>query len=339
MLDPSKQIFKDILVIAQAIISKDASFSNLVSSDAELQCIATGFGFTEGVTWVQDGSTGHLLFSDIPANVIYRWTPDGKTSVHLEKSGYQKPDVWRVGMQFTNGKAETDPAFEKFNMFGSNGLTLDRQGRLVIATWAGRSIDRVEADGKRVVLADRYWGKRFGGPNDVVVRKDDSIYFTDTFGGMLKGDQDPTKELAENAIYMIRDGKVTRVVDDIVNTNGLAFSPDEKVLYANGSIDNYIRRYDVSPDGMLTNSRMFIDLRQEKEPGITDGMKVDELGNLWTTAPGGVWVISPEGVPLGCIKLPESGSNLVFGDSDKKSLYVSANTSIYKIRTKVAGCR
>jgi gluconolactonase len=187
------------------------------------------------------------------------------------------------------------------------------------------------------VLAHEYEGKRFGGPNDVVVRSDGSIYFTDTFGGMFKLENDPSKELDINAIYMIREGKVIRVVDDIPNTNGLAFSPDETVMYANGSLDRYIRRYDVTPDGALRNGALLIDFAGEKARGITDGMKVDKLGNLWTTGPGGIWIVSPGGKPLGLIPLPEGGTNLTFGDDDRKTLYISAETSIYKIRTNVAG--
>jgi gluconolactonase len=324
-------------MIYDAIVTKDPALGALISSEAGLELVVTGFGFTEGVTWVSAGGAEHLLFSDIPANVIYRWSPGGKVEIHLEKSGYQKPDVWRVGMPFNNGKHPDDPAFEKFNMCGSNGLSLDRQGRLIIATWAGRSIDRIEHDGSRTVLAHRYEGKRFGGPNDVVVRSDGSIYFTDTFGGMLKLENDPFKELDINAIYMIREDKVIRVVDDIPNTNGLAFSPNETIMYANGSLDRYIRRYDVTPDGALRNGALLIDFAGEKARGITDGMKVDELGNLWTTGPGGIWIVSPEGKPLGLIPLPEGGTNLTFGDGDRKTLYISAETSIYKIRTNVAG--
>lgn len=319
------------------IEKKDAALDALIAPDAKLERIATGFGFTEGVTWVQQGKKGYLLFSDIPANVIYRWTPDGKVAIHLEKSGYQKPDLWRVGMEFTNGKPPTDPGFEKFTMAGSNGLALDRQGRLVIAAFGGRSIDRIEKNGKRTVLADRFEGKRFGGPNDVIVKKDGTIYFSDTFSGMLKLDKDPSKELDVVGIYMLRNGKVTRLVDDIAFPNGLAFSPDEKSLYINGGRERYIRRYDLKPDGTLGDSVFLIDLNNEKAPGITDGMKVDVQGNLWTTGPGGVWVISAVGKPLGVIPLPEGGTNLVFGDADRKTLYVSARTSVFKIRTKVAG--
>ena len=234
-----------------------------------------------------------MLFSDIPANVIYKWMPDGKVSVYLDHSGYAGQDIRRVGFIQTNGKDRNDPAFEEFPMIGSNGLALDRQGRLIIATWAGRSIDRIEKNGKRTVIADRYDGKRFNGTNDVIVKKDGSIYFTDGFGGLRLRDKDPRKELDFNGLYMLRDGKVTRVITDIPNTNGLAFSPDEKYLYANGSRDKFVKRYEVQRDGTLASGIMFIDISKDPTPGITDGMRVDSMGNLYETAAGGVWIISP----------------------------------------------
>ena len=150
-------------------------------------------------------------------------------------------------------------------MIGSNGLALDRQGRLVIATWAGRSIVRVEKNGTRTVLADRWEGKRFGGTNDVVVKKDGAIYFTDTYGGLRLRDKDPAKELDFNAVYMWKDGKLSLLIKDIPNTNGLAFSPDEKILYVNGSRDRYVKAYDVKADDTLANGRMLIDM--DKRPG------------------------------------------------------------------------
>jgi gluconolactonase len=138
---------------------------------------------------------------------------------------------------------------------------------------AGRSIDRIEPNGKRTVLADSYEGKRFNGTNDVVVKKDSAVYFTDMLGALRLGDKDPSMGLPYQAVYMVKNGKVTRLTDDIPTTNGLAFSPDEKYLYANGSCGKYIRRYDVKPDGTLTNSQMLIDMSADTAPGITDGMK------------------------------------------------------------------
>ena len=324
--------------IDKPVMRLDPALDALISSDAKLELVKGGFGFTEGALWVPRGKRGYLLFSDIPANVIYKWNPaDDKVSVYLDHSGYTGQDIWRVGFMQTNGKEKSDPKFEEFPMIGSNGLALDHEGRLVIATWAGRSIDRIEKNGARTVLADRYDGKRFGGTNDLVVAKDDSIYFTDGYGGLRHTTEDPRKELDFNGVYRVKNGKVTLVIKDIPNTNGLAFSPDQKILYANGSRDRYVRRYDVLPDGSLTNSRMLIDMNSDPKKGITDGLRVDAKGNLWETGPGGVWIISPEGKHLGTIALPELGANVEFGDADRKTLYIAARTSIYKIKTKVAG--
>jgi gluconolactonase len=319
------------------IVKKDPALDALISPDAKLEKVAGGFGFTEGALWVPKGEGGYLLFADMPANVIYQWTPDGQVSIFMEKCGYQGPDIWRVGFMQTNGKKREDPLFEEFPMIGCNGLTLDRQGRLVIATWAGRSIDRIEHNGKRTVLADKYQGKRFGGTNDVIVKKDGTIYFTDGFGGLRGREKDPKREIFANGVYMLKNGEVTQVIDDIPNTNGVAFSPDEKILYANGSRDRFVKRYDVQADGTLKNGKMLIDINKEEAPGITDGLRVDVNGNLWETGAGGVWIISPEGKHLGTILLPELGANVEFGDADRKTLYIAARTSIYKIRVNVPG--
>jgi gluconolactonase len=316
----------------------DPALDALISPDAKLELVKGGFGFTEGALWVPQGKRGYLLFSDIPANVIYKWNPaDDKVSIYLDHSGYTGQDIWRVGFMQTNGKDKSDPKFEEFPMIGSNGLALDHEGRLVIATWAGRSIDRIEKNGTRTVLADRYDGKRFGGTNDLVVAKDDSVYFTDGYGGLRHTVDDPRKELDFNGVYRVKDGKVTLVIKDILNTNGLAFSPDQKILYANGSRDRYVRRYDVLPDGNLTNSQMLIDMNSDPARGITDGLRVDTKGNLWETGPGGVWIITPEGKHIGTIALPELGANVEFGDADRQTLYIAARTSIYKIRVNVPG--
>lgn len=318
------------------VIQKDPALAELIDPNAKLEKIAGGFGFTEGALWVPKGR-GYLLFAEMPGNVIYKWTPDGKVSVHMEKCGYEGVDIWRVGFMQTNGKLKDEPGYEEFPMIGCNGLTLDRQGRLVIATWAGRSIVRVEHNGKRTVLADKYQGKRFGGTNDVVVKKDGTVYFTDGFGGLRLREKDPGKELDFNGVYMVKNGQVIRVIDDIPNTNGIAFSPDEKILYANGSRDRFIRAYDVNPDGTLRNSRLLLDLNSDPARGITDGLRVDVKGNLWETGPGGIWIISPAGKHLGTIRLPELGANVEFGDADRKTLYIAARTSIYRIRVKIEG--
>jgi gluconolactonase len=316
------------------VVKLDPSLDALISPDAKLELVKNDFGFTEGVVWVDQGNSGYLLLSDMYANVIYKVTPEGKVSLYLDRSGYTGYDIWRVGMPQpdTNRK-------DVFFMIGSNGLALDRQGRLLIATWSGRSIDRIEKDGKRTILADRYEGKRFGGTNDLVVKKDGAIYFTDGFGGLRGRDQDPKKELDFAGIFMWKDGKVTLAIKDIPTPNGLAFSPDEKYLYANGSQNKYVRRYDVQPDDTLTNSQMFIDMSSDPAGGITDGMKVDTKGNVYESGPRGIWVMSPEGKHLGTILTPEFVANVCFGDHDNKTLYVAARTGVYKIRVNIPGIR
>ncbi|WP_108482352.1 SMP-30/gluconolactonase/LRE family protein [Oceaniglobus ichthyenteri] len=326
-----------LAVSARMGLAKTHDANTLYDSDAELSVFATGFGFTEGITWVAEGDAGYLLFSDIPANVVYRAELDGSHSVYLEKSGYQKPDLWRTGMRFNNGKDPSDPAYEEFNLSGSNGLTVDGEGRLVIATWGGRSIDRIEPDGTRTVLADRFDGKRFGGTNDVVVARDGRIYFADGFGGMPQRADDPSNEMGTAGIYMIREGVVSRVIKVSPDANGLAFSPDEKTLYVNNSGGKVIRKFDVNGDGTLTNEQVFADLSGKSGAGITDGMKVDVEGNLWTSGPGGIHVFSPQGEALGFIETPSAVANLTFGGPDRKTLFIAARSDIFSMPVNVAG--
>src|SRR5437764_1948911 len=263
----------------KAVLRLDPALDALVSADAKVELVKSGFGFTEGPVWVQKGREGYLLFTDIPGNVVWKLTPDGKATVYESNVGYNGPEVWRWGGIQNNGFDKSDPKFEEFAMIGADGLTLDRQGRLVLATFAGRSLMRIEPNGRRTVLADNYEGKRFGGPNDVVVKRDGAIYFTDTFGSFRQREKDPRKELDFNGVYRWKDGKLMLVVKDMPATNGLAFSPDEKYLYVNGSRNNYVNRYEVRPDGTLTNGVRFIDRSKETERGITDGLRVDAKGN------------------------------------------------------------
>jgi gluconolactonase len=322
----------------KSVVRLDPALDALVSPDAKVELVKGGFGFTEGPTWVQEGKSGYLLFSDIPANVIFKMTADGKVSLYLDHSGYAGYDIWNVGFEQTNGKDPSDPRFKKFFMIGSNGLTLDRQGRLIIATWAGRSIVRLEKNGTRTTLADRYEGKRFGGTNDVVVKKDGAIYFTDQFGGLRLREKDPGIELPAG-VYMLKDGKVTLLIKDFVAPNGLTFSPDEKVFYANDTRRKLVMRYDVQPDDTIANGRLFLDTSVDSAPGNPDGMKVDIKGNVYESGPGGIWIVTPEGKRLGTILVPEMVANLEFGDADYKTLYIAAREGIYKIRMNTPGIR
>jgi gluconolactonase len=320
-----------------AVVRLDPALDTVVAPDAKVELVKGGFGFTEGPVWMTEGNSGYLLFTDIPGNVVWKLTPDGKASVYLDNVGYQGPEVWRWGGIQNNGFDRNDPRFEEFPMIGADGLTVDRQGRLILATFAGRLLMRIEKDGKRIVLADSYQGHRFGGPNDVVVKSDGAIYFTDTYGAFRHREKDPRKELDFTGVYMWKDGKLTLLVNDMPMVNGLAFSPDEKYLYVNGSRDNYVNRYEVKPDGTLANGKLFIDLSKETERGVTDGLRVDTKGNLYETGPGGIWIISPEGKHIGTIRAPEQATNVGFGDPDKKTLYIAARTGIYKIRVLTPG--
>jgi len=332
---------------AGPVVKLDPGLEQVVSPDARLELLQGEGAFEggEGPLWIQHGDSGYLLFSDVGGNRIFQWTPacftfpcgpDGKLSVFLDHSGYA--DASRLGSADASGA----------HLYGSNGLTLDREGRILLDANGDRAVERLEKDGKRTTLADRFEGKRLTCPNDIVVKSDGTVYFTDGMAGCLaKREDDPAKELPFHAVYFLRNGYLQVVDKDPGNfpPNGLAFSPDEKILYVNnggpGPNQRQIFAYDVLPDGTVKNKRLFIDFTGEKGPGGPDGMKVDVLGNLYSTGMGGVWVISPEGKRLGKLPAPEGlrFSNLAFGDQDSKTLYVVSPKSLWRIRLNVAGIR
>jgi len=320
-----------------AVLRLDPALDAVVSQDAKVELVKGGFGFTEGPVWVRQGKSGFLLFTDIPGNVVWKLTPAGKASVHLKHAVYPGPDQWRWGPISDNGKEKSDPGFEQFVMNGADGLGVDPQGRLILAGFAARTLERVEKNGVRTILADGFQGKRFGGPNDIAVKRDGAIYFTDTFGALQLREKDKRGELEYTAVFRWKNGTVTLMAKDMPKVNGLAFSPDEKYLYVNGSSNNYVNRYDVLSDGSLSNGTKFFDLTTSKERGITDGLRVDTKGNLYETGPGGIWIISPEGKHLGTIRAPEEATNVGFGSTDMKTLYIAARSSIYKVRVNTPG--
>jgi len=300
------------------IARNDPALDVLVPRDARIEKLAGGFGFTEGPVWTRDGA---LLFSDIPNNVIRKWTPDGKVSILLKPSGYDGTGA---------------PAME----IGSNGLTLDKAGRLIICQHGNRRVVRLEADGKQTVLADRFEGKRLNSPNDAVYKSDGALYFTDPPYGLAKEDADPKKELKFNGIYRLAGGKLQLLHSEMTRPNGLAFSLDEKHLYVANSDEKHAvwMRFEVRPDGSLANGKVFVDATGRGD-GLPDGMKVDRLGNLFATGPGGVWVISPAGKQLGLIVPPELPANLHWGDADAGTLYITARTGLYRVRLSTTGIR
>ena len=321
------------------VIKLDPSLDAIVSADAKVETLGEHFGLTEGPVWIQDGGAGYLVFSDLTANVIYKRTPDGQLSVFAENI-YDGPDILTVGQQTRSGRMATI-------IIGANGLTLDRLGRLIVASPAARRVMRLEKDGTRTILADRYEGKRFSGPNDVTVKSNGAIYFTDGNSGLRGGAASPARELALNGFYLIKDGAVTlldtnRDFPDAF-PNGITLSEDERYLYV--TFGRKIMQYDVRPDGTVGNRREFLDVASN------DGMKVDRRGNVYSTTgagPGEVRITSPDGKRLGTIQLPQipgeprkqvCATNVAFGDADAKGLYITACNMLFRVRLNAPGIR
>jgi gluconolactonase len=327
----------------QSVARLDPALDELISSDEKLELVRNDFGNLEGPNWIQEGKSGYLVFTDMIANVVYKMTPKGEASVIVDHAGYTGWDPWNVGLDRTNRRDPKDPLYMYYFQYGPDGLSVDKDRRIIVAGMFGRSVYRVEKDGKRTTLADKYEGKRFCGPNDVIVKRDGAIYFSDTGMGVSGRGYGGKEECPPRGIYRIKGGKVTLAIGDISSPNGLAFSPDEKILYAIAE-PNHIRRYDVQPDDTVTNGQHLIDLTVDKAPGITDGMRVDSKGNIYSTGPGGVWIISQAGKHLGTILVPSETTwytavNLTFGDADYKTLYIVGRSRIYRIRVKTPGNR
>jgi len=292
----------------------------IVPADAVVEKLAGGFRFTEGPVWVPEGD--YLLFSDPNSNAIYRWTPDGEVSVYRTKSGYAGPDIGA------------------YRQPGSNGLALDREGRVTIDQHGNRRVIRVERTGAVTVLADRYQGKRLNSPNDLVYRSDGALYFTDPPFGLPKVFGDPAKELPFSGVYLLRDSVLSLVSTDLTGPNGIALSPDERTLYVSNwdPSRKVIMAYDVAPDGSLGNGRVFFDITRS-EPGedCWDGLKVDRAGNVYAAGPSGIYILDASGAHLGTIRLPEHVANFAWGDADRHTLYVTASTGVYRVRLSAEG--
>ena len=302
------------------VVKRDPGLEAIVPANAKIEKIAGGFQFTEGPVWHPDG---YLLFSDPNNNVIYRWAPEGQVSVYRTKSGYKGVDIG------------------EYHQPGSNGLTIDRDGRLTINEHGNRRVTRLEKNGVLTVLADRYEGKRLNSPNDLVYRSDGALYFTDPPFGLPKVYDDPRKELPFSGVFCLCQGKLRLVSKDLLGPNGLAFSPDEKFLY----VDNWdvkkkvVMRYEVNSDGTLSKGKVFFDMAGAPGEEALDGMKVDQSGNLYVSGPGGVWILSPQGKHLGMIQPTELPANMAWGDEDGRTLYMTARTSVYRIRLNIPGVR
>ncbi|MBS1802887.1 MAG: SMP-30/gluconolactonase/LRE family protein [Acidobacteria bacterium] len=312
---------------------RDPAIDKIVPKDAKLERIASGFKWVEGPIWLK----GSLYFAEIPSDSIRKWTPgNDQVSMFITPSGYEGHTPY--------GGPEP----------GSNGMTADVHGRLTVAGHAKRVIYRLEdltPESQLTILASTYKGKKLNSPNDLVYRSDGSLYFTDPpYGLRTQSDQDPQKQLNVNGVYRIpnalsqplgakpRRADLQLLVSDLTRPNGIVFSPDEKYLYVNNSEPKKIwMRYRVQPDGSLTEAKLFYDATNDQRPGSPDGMKVDINGNLYSTGPGGVWIFSPEGKPLGIILLSEKSANVAWGGTDRRTLYITASSSIYRVRLSIPG--
>ncbi len=276
-------------------------FWEVVPKDAKLELVASGMGFTEGPVW---DPSGFVYVSDEVINKIFRIYLDG-----------HKEELVSLG----------DP----------DGNTYDATRQLIDCASVLRAVIRIKPDGTYIVLADRYQGKRFNSPNDVVMGPDGAIYFTDPTSDLPK---DQKQELDFKGVFRLdAHGQVTLLTRELTEPNGLAFSPDGKKLYVDDSAQKNIRVYDFYPDGTLRNGRIFGEEPGGKGEGVPDGMRLDRAGNLYVTGPGGIWVWDFEGHHLGTIILPEQPANLTWGDADLKTLYITATTSLYKLKTNATG--
>jgi gluconolactonase len=311
------------------IEEKDAALDRIVPVSAKLEKLADGFAFTEGPVWVPaangrfgpDAAEGHLLFSDPNNNLIYRMTPDGEVSVFRPKAGYTGENIG------------------EYKQPGSNGLALDEQGRLTICQHGNRRVVRIEKNGLTTVLADRFAGRRLNSPNDLVYRSDGGLFFTDPPFGLPKAHDDPRRETPHFGVYSVKDGQIRLVSTDFTGPNGLAFSPDEKFLYV-GNWDEkkkVVFRYPVNADATLGKGELFFDMTTAPGEDAIDGVKVDQRGHVYVSGPGGLWILSPEGRHLGTLRGPEHPHNMAWGDADGRTLYLAAQTGIYRIRLNVPG--
>ncbi len=319
---------------AQEVEKLNPALDKIVPAGAKAEKVAGGFNkWTEGPVWTREGA---LLFAEIPSNNIVIWAPGREAQIFIHPSGYEGSEPFKG----------TEP--------GSNGMTLDPDGRISVAGHARRNVWRLETlDPKAqiTVLADAYEGKKLNSPNDLVYKSDGSLYFTDPpYGLQTQGDDDPLKELKFNGVFRILNarkqkpgappdnGKLQLIIKDLPRPNGIAFSPDEKFLYIADSGKKVWMRYPVKKDGSVGEGTLFCDPSGDKSPGGPDGIRVDKKGNLYGSGPGGVWIISPEGKHLGTVKIPEVVSNVAWGDTGS-TLYITASTSLYRIKLSAAGVR
>ncbi|MCW0220972.1 MAG: SMP-30/gluconolactonase/LRE family protein [Prosthecobacter sp.] len=292
----------------------DPAFDKLIAPEAKIEILATGFNWSEGPVW----RDGQILFSDVPENTVFGW-----------KEGSTRATPFLKPSGSLNGEGQ-----------GSNGLAVDAEGNLILCQHGERRIARLEKDGRFTSLADNYQGKRFNSPNDLVIAKSGTLFFTDPPYGMKKGTE---PDAPYHGIYRLgTDGKVSLIIEDIRWPNGIALSQDQKTLFiaVSDKEANRIMAYDLQEDGSVKNGRVFFNaqpLKSNERKGGCDGMKVDTQGNIWTTGPGGVLIISPKGQHLGTILTGQNTGNCAWGGPEKDTMYITADMFLLRVKTQVKG--
>ncbi len=304
---------------ATAIVRLDPALDVVLARDAVIERVAGGFDFVEGPVWTY----GEIWFSDLVANKLYAVGPDGATRLLLDNSGGA-----------TSAPHSDYP--------GSNGAVVDRDGSVLMAQHAARRIVRITRDMTITPLVERdALGRRLNSPNDLVFAPDGALWFTDPAFGLAGFDESPAKEIPYNGVYRWKDGQLTAVIVDLPNPNGIALSPDGRQLYvSNSGPDMFVNIYDVAPDGSVSAGRRLISYPGPRPGDVPDGMKVDSLGNIWSSGPGGIRIISPQGTVLGQITTPDlAQANLAWGGTDGRTAYITASGNVYRVRLKVPGLR
>lgn len=305
------------------VIRFDKALDSLIAPGATIERVTGGFKFTEGPMWRK----GRLWISDVVGDTIFAVSPTGKTGVLFEKAGGYK-----------------DPPPGKY--LGPNAMVTDKDGTVILAQQGGRKLMRITEinDGtssidqlRMSLFLDTFEGKKFDSPNDLVFAPDGSLWFTDPSYGLAGGDNDPAKEISFNGVYHYHNGKLTAAIKDLSLPNGLGFSPDGKTFYVcNSGPKMAVHQYHMGPDGSITEGSILIAFPDDLGPGVPDGMKIDSAGNVWTTAPGGIRIVAPDGKLLGQIKLPETAANLAWAD-EGNTLYITAQTSVYRLKVTTPG--
>jgi gluconolactonase len=306
------------------IIQFDKDLEGLLDKNTKIEILAEGFTWSEGPAWIKDSN--YLIFSDVPENTIFKWKEGEGLSVFLKPSGY-------TGRGYYSKEC------------GSNGITIARDGRIIMCEHGDRRVTIMNTEGVgKLALADKHSSKRFNSPNDVVEKSNGDVYFTDPPYGLPKQENDPTRETGIFGVYRIaKNGTTTLLINDLTRPNGLAFSPDESILYVAQSDPDraYIMAYPVLKSGIVGKGKLFFDatpMSKQGMKGLPDGLRIDDKGNLFATGPGGVMIISPKGKLLGRIETTQKTSNCAWGD-DGSTLYITADSFLLRIKTKTKAAR